>query len=137
MAKPQRATRNPGLRDARVPDAKVPDAMIRGGRIREGKIRRPHWSWRFLRAGTLALAQGLALASCTSVLSQLPASMGGLPEGTPPRPAATPPYPAVHDMPPPRATKVLSEEQRKKVEGELDAMRAEQARKAAAKGLPE
>jgi hypothetical protein len=62
--------------------------------------------------------------------------MGGLPAGAPPRPDVAPAYPAVHDMPPPRSAAVLTEEERKKVEAELAAMRAEQARRAAAK-LPE
>jgi hypothetical protein len=42
----------------------------------------------------------------------------------------------VHDLPPPRSAAVLTEEERKKVEAELAAMRAEQARRANAK-LPE
>jgi hypothetical protein len=85
----------------------------------------------------LACAGSVMLASCSSVLSDMPSQMGGLPAGVPARPAAAPAYPAVHDMPPPRSAGVLSEEERKKVEAELAAMRAEQAKKAAAKGLPE
>jgi len=38
-------------------------------------------------------------------------------------------------MPPPRATAVLTEEEKKKVEAELAAMRAEQARRAKARGV--
>jgi hypothetical protein len=80
----------------------------------------------------------MALGACSSVLSEIPAQMGGLPAGTPARPETPPAYPAVHDMPPPRSAAVLTEEERKKVEAELAAMRAEQARKAeAGKGLPE
>ena len=60
--------------------------------------------------------------------------MGGLPRGTPERPATPPAYPAVHDMPPPRTSVVLTEEQKKKVEAELAAMRADQARRAAQGG---
>jgi hypothetical protein len=63
--------------------------------------------------------------------------VGGLPEGTPERPATAPAYPLVHDMPPPRPNAVLSEEEKKKVEAELAAMRAEQARRAAARGTIE
>jgi hypothetical protein len=82
----------------------------------------------------LACAGAASLASCSSVLSDIPSQMGGLPEGTPERQAAPPAYPAVHDMPPPRPTAVLTEEEKKKVEAELAAMRAEQARRAAARG---
>jgi hypothetical protein len=67
----------------------------------------------------------------------MPKEIGGLPAGTPARPEAAPAYPAVHNMPPPRNAAVLTEEERKKVEAELAAMRAEQARRAKATGLPE
>jgi hypothetical protein len=60
-----------------------------------------------------------------------------MPEGAPERPANSPPYPAVHDMPPPRANAVLTEEEKKQVEAQLAAMRAEQARRAAASTNPE
>jgi len=95
------------------------------------------------RIGILAVvcAAAMASASCTSTLSDLPSQMGGvpaqiggLPRGTPERPATPPAYPAVHDMPPPRAAAVLTEEQKKKVEAELAAMRADQARRAAQGG---
>jgi hypothetical protein len=77
------------------------------------------------------------LGGCSTVLSEIPSQMGGLPAGAPARPAAgAPAYPAVHDMPPPRSAVVLSEEERKKVEAELAAMRAEQAKKAEKK-LPD
>lgn len=84
-----------------------------------------------LAALALACAGGM-LASCSSVLSELPTQAGGLPEGTPERPATAPAYPAVHDMPPPRNSgAVLTEEEKKKVEAELAAIRAEQAKRAA------
>jgi len=67
----------------------------------------------------------------------MPTQLGGLPTGTPQRATAAPEYPAVHDMPPPRATAVLTEDEKKKVEAELAAMRAEQERRAKAKNLPE
>jgi hypothetical protein len=76
------------------------------------------------------------LTSCSTVLSEMPSQMGGLPAGAPARSETPPAYPAVHDLPPPRSAAVLSEEERKKVEAELAAMRAEQARRAAAK-LPD
>lgn len=85
----------------------------------------------------LVCAGSIFLISCSSVLSEMPTQVGGLPAGTPQRPAAAPEYPAVHEMPPPRTAAVLTEEEKKKVEAELAAMRAEQARRAQAKGLPE
>ncbi len=85
----------------------------------------------------LVWAGCLVLASCSTVLSEMPTQLGGLPAGTPQRPATAPEYPAVHDMPPPRTAAVLTEEEKKKVEAELAAMRDEQARRAKAKGLPE
>jgi hypothetical protein len=77
------------------------------------------------------VALACSLASCSSVLSELPTQMGGLPEGTPERPASSRAYPAVHDMPPPRAGVVLTEAEKNQVEAELAAMRQEQARRAA------
>jgi hypothetical protein len=77
------------------------------------------------------------LVACSTALSEMPKELGGLPAGTPARQEVAPAYPAVHDMPPPRNAAVLTEEERKKVEAELAAMRAEQARRAKATGLPE
>jgi len=77
-------------------------------------------------------AGAVALASCSSVLSELPTAAGGLPAEAPERAATAPAYPAVHDMPPPRASAVLTEEEKKRVEAELAAMREEQAKRAAA-----
>src|SRR5258708_3004062 len=98
------------------------------------KIRR---TWQPFIGLALACACSAMLASCSTVFSEMPPQVGGLPEGTPERPAAPPAYPAVHDMPPPRVTAVLTEEEKRKVESELAAIRAEQARRAAARGLPE
>jgi hypothetical protein len=96
-----------------------------------------HRKWRHFIGLALACAGSIALASCSTALSEMPTQLGGLPAGTPQRPAAAPEYPAVHDMPPPRTAVVLTEEEKKKVEAELAAMRAEQERRAKAKGLPE
>jgi hypothetical protein len=85
----------------------------------------------------LACVGATTLGACSSVLSEMPTQMGGLPSGAPSRPEAAPAYPAVHEMPPPRSAAVLTEEERKKVEAELAAMRAEQKKKADAKGQPE
>lgn len=74
---------------------------------------------------------GLSLGACSSVtsgLSSLPKEVGGLPENTPARPASQMAYPAVHDMPPPRATAVLTPEQVKEAEAELTAVRDRQSK---------
>jgi len=89
------------------------------------------------RAGAAALIGGaVLLAGCSSTMSELPTQLGGLPSNTPARPDSPPVYPAVHDMPPPRSAAVLTDEERKKVEADLAAMRAEQAKRASAK-LPD
>jgi hypothetical protein len=82
-----------------------------------------------------ALTLAMALAGCSSgaVIDKLPGDMG-LPAGTPERPVTAYEYPAVHDMPPPRATPIMSEEQQVKAEEELKAVRDRQeARDGAAK----
>jgi len=99
--------------------------------------------WQSLVGAALGGACCVVLASCSSVLSELPTlsdlptQVGGLPEGTPQRAANAPAYPAVHDMPPPRANAVLTEDEKKKVEAELAAMREQQAKRAAVSTAPE
>jgi hypothetical protein len=77
----------------------------------------------------LARALGLvmALVGCSpgAAIDQLPDSLG-LPAGAPARPAAPYQYPAVHDMPPPRATAPMSDEEQFKLEKELRAVRDRQ-----------
>ena len=75
----------------------------------------------------LALATATALAGCSSgaVIDQMPSTIG-LPAGTPERPTTPYVYPAVHDMPPPRATPTMSEEQLVKEEEELKVVRDRQ-----------
>jgi hypothetical protein len=92
---------------------------------------------RLLTASAVAFAGAGLLSSCSTVLSDLPAQAGGLPEGAPERPAQQAAYPAVHDLPPPRATVVLTEEEKKKVEAELAAMREQQQKRGAASTQPE
>ena len=82
-------------------------------------------------APLLALALAASLGACASTVADLPPQMGGLPAGTPERPAQSPAYPAVHDMPPPRPNTVLTEEERKKAEAELIALRQRQEKQAA------
>jgi hypothetical protein len=66
----------------------------------------------------LAVA-GMVLAGCASVTDHIPTAAGGLPDGAPQRPAAAPPYPAVHDLPPPRSTSVLTDAEQTKLEADL------------------
>ncbi len=82
---------------------------------------------------TLFLAGFLAGCSSGAVIDQLPSGLG-LPAGAPERPTTPYVYPAVHDIPPPRATPTLSEEQQVEAEKELAAARDRQeARDQAAK----
>ena len=73
------------------------------------------------RVGQVAAALLLAatLAGCSSVVDNIPTSVGGLPEGVPQRPATPPAYPAVHDMPPPREDGALSEAESKRLREDL------------------
>ena len=73
------------------------------------------------RVGLVAAACLLTatLAGCSSVVDNVPQSMGGLPEGAPARPAAQAAYPAVHDMPPPRQEGALNEAQSKRLREDL------------------
>jgi hypothetical protein len=73
-----------------------------------------------------ALAGLLAGCSPAPILEQLPASMGGLPRGAPAAPTKSYQYPAVHDMPPPRATKPLDEEQQEQLRQNLETTRDRQ-----------
>ena len=83
---------------------------------------------------TVAVATGLVGCSGAAMVEQLPASIGGEPAGIPERPTEVYAYPAVHDMPPPRTTTTLTEEQQVKMEKELSTVRDKQeARDGAAK----
>jgi hypothetical protein len=76
------------------------------------------------RASALALLAAIAVAGCTSTLSNLP--LVGEPDTLPQRPGTPGAYPAVHDMPAPRDTKPLTEAERKKLEADLVAARNKQ-----------
>jgi hypothetical protein len=91
----------------------------------------PQMCWPFRCAGRRggALLLALALGACTSTLADLPAAVGGLPAGTPERPATPVGYPAVHDMPPPRTSAVLTADEQKKAAAELAAAREQQAKR--------
>ena len=86
---------------------------------------------RILRAAGSLLLLSL-LAACASAIGELPAAVGGLPQGTPEREATPTAYPAVHDMPPPREGAVLTADEQKKATAELTAARAVQDKRAAA-----
>jgi hypothetical protein len=73
----------------------------------------------------LALALSVALCACSSLGDNLPAPLG-LPEGAPERPAVEREFLPVHEMPPPRDTKPLDEQERKKLEAELKEARDRQ-----------
>jgi hypothetical protein len=85
--------------------------------------------------GLLGLA-AMALAGCsstTSTLSNLPVEMGGLPADTSARPATQMAYPAVHDMPPPRETSLMTAEQVKQAEAEMARLRDRTGKQPAAR----
>ena len=78
-------------------------------------------TFRLTRLESLAAAVLLAatLTGCSSVIDNVPHSMGGLPDGTPARSAAPPSYPAVHDMPPSRRDTALTEAESKRLREDL------------------
>jgi hypothetical protein len=85
----------------------------------------------------LALAGTLILSSCANMTNmgnnlgnELPTAIGGMPAAAPARPETPPVFPAVHDMPPARNTKVMTEEEKKRLEAELAVMREQQAKRA-------
>jgi hypothetical protein len=74
-----------------------------------------------------ALGLAVALCGCSSgaIIDKLPGDIGE-PADAPARPATPYAYPAVHDMPPPRATPTMSEDQQIKMEKDLEAARDKQ-----------
>lgn len=83
-------------------------------------------------AGLLGLSMTAAAAGPVgSAMESLPPSMGGLPSDAPPPPKTTYQYPAVHDMPPPRADKTLTDDQQLDLENQLLNARDRQLRRAA------
>jgi hypothetical protein len=75
----------------------------------------------------LVVALAAALAGCTPgpMIDRLPGEMG-LPADAPARPVTPYQYPAVHDMPPPRPTAPMTEEQQRKAEKDLATARDRQ-----------
>jgi len=78
-----------------------------------------------LNVWAVVAALVLLQACSTAQIDAIPHVVGGLPEGAPQRPAEAPSYPAVHDMPPPRAV-LLDTDQQKKLHDELIATRNRQ-----------
>ncbi len=78
-----------------------------------------------------AFAVAASLTGCsagplTQELEHMPQSLGGLPADAPRAPASSYAYPAVHDMPPPRSSEPMSEEQQYRLEQELTRVRDRQ-----------
>jgi hypothetical protein len=73
----------------------------------------------------------VALSACGSLSEKIAGAASeapgiGLPADAPARPADPPAYPAVHDMPPPRASVLLTGLEQKKFEDDLVSAREEQ-----------
>jgi hypothetical protein len=82
------------------------------------------WTLACFALGVLCLAVMLDGCSPAALMEKVPTDMGGLPPDAPaPAPTAYQ-YPAVHDIPPPRADKPLTDEQQEKLEKDLQAARA-------------
>lgn len=81
-----------------------------------------------LRSMLVGGCMAVLLTACESgpLIDTLPSQLGGLPTGTPQRPAVPYQYPAVHDMPPPRATDPLTDDQQYRLEKELQTIRDRQ-----------
>jgi hypothetical protein len=75
----------------------------------------------------LALAAGLG--ACSSLGDNLPAPLG-LPQNAPERPAVEREFLPVHETPPARDTKPLTESERKKLEADLKEIRDRQEHRA-------
>jgi len=88
----------------------------------------------FIRSIVAACCLAAWLTGCSAgpLVESLPESLGGLPAGTPPPPKVPFQYPAVHDMPPPRSTQPLSDEQQWRLEQDLNALRNRQEKREAA-----
>ena len=91
-----------------------------------------------LVAMLIAAAVGLAGCSAGSMVGDhMPTALGGLPEGAPQRATKTSAYPAVHDMPPPRGSTVLTDAEQKKLEDDLIAARTRTGEAAKPVGRPD
>ena len=104
--------------------------MDRGG----AALRRTGWSLPVLWGRWLApVIAAAVLSACGSISEKMADTMAeapgiGLPAGAPTRPTEAPAYPAVHDMPPPRPTPMLTGIEQKQIEDDLLAARDGQKR---------
>jgi hypothetical protein len=78
-----------------------------------------------------ATIMAAGLGACGSISEKVATPMSempgiGLPDNSPSRPAEPMVYPAVHDIPPPRTSAVLTEIERRKFEADLTAAREQQ-----------
>ncbi len=92
----------------------------------------------FVRPVLAAFGLAALLCGCApgAMIDKLPGDMA-LPADTPARPVTPYVYPAVHDMPPPRATPPMTEEQQVKLEKDLTAARERQETREKAAEAPE
>jgi hypothetical protein len=71
----------------------------------------------------VALVFAAMLGGCSSVVDNMPAGLGGMPDGVPQRPASPAAYPAVHDLPRARQENALNEVESKRLRDELKDVR--------------
>lgn len=90
-------------------------------------VTKPQRSAAWTRKALILGVCGVFGACSTSQIDSLPANLGGLPQGAPERQAVPPAFPAVHDMPPQRAP-MLDEDQQKRLEDDLIAIRNRQSK---------
>src|SRR4030081_1287464 len=91
-----------------------------------------------LAAALIVGAVSLSGCSAGSMMADhMPTAAGGLPEGAPQRPTKPSAFPAVHDLPPPRGSTVLTDAQQKKLEDDLIAPRTGTGEAAKPVGRPD
>jgi hypothetical protein len=96
--------------------------------------RQIYLTWRWLAPAAIAAFVATALCACSStVFSDMPTAVGGLPAGTPERPVTPTAYPAVHDMPPRREDAVLTDAELRKAQDDLQAARDRQTKRSSVK----
>jgi hypothetical protein len=94
---------------------------------------------RFLAAAALIVG-AVSLAGCSAgsmMADHMPTAAGGLPEDAPQRPTKPSAFPAVHDLPPPRGSTVLTDAEQKKLEDDLIAARTRTGEAAKPVGRPD
>ena len=81
--------------------------------------------WR-LAVAMVAAAAAAGLSGCASISEKFAETASQMPASTPDRPAAPPAYPAVHDIPPPRNSVVLTNTEAAQLEADLVTARDQQ-----------